>query len=405
MIGKNTLWFHYCVVVAIGCSNPPTNPHDFNPGEPPPAPRQKPIIDSIDWKPITTTSVDFRFWGASPRIAFDPSGTLGFARGSSPSWMRTTDGGKTWMGPEEGGLNIKVLSKEVTYRWWPLAKSTDSGVTWNWLQLPDADAQVLVVRSGDIAAWKTTAPTIWRTTDDGLGWLRVDLSGNVRSVASFDGSRFASAANGKLHISIDGRLTWQERPFVDATTPEAEWAFDAIWFSDAQTLVSTAQSKDSVARANGYIRRGVFRSLDGGISWSEVHVRNMGWSTYQTPYPTNTVGYSFIDPRSWIILIVHKGSSGMEVAYVFISDDEGNSCTDLPNLGYLSGFFNMYYKPAFAPPNWKVGLAGRYMTRDGGKTSSEQKEWAPFYTSAAYFLNPYEVIALYNFTIYRGTAP
>lgn len=221
--------------------------------------------------------------------------SVGYIAGENGAICRSADGGKTWnpvippngfkdgyqlysvdfIAPDTGfavGLKGRIL------------KTVDGGANWTWYSpsyLPITGLSFPTPAVGYAADWNYT----YKTTDSGRHWTPMNLTtGTVfPSQTQFHQAYFVNADTGffvstnnlQLHTTTDGGQTWTtSNPFVYSWTDAASLNF--------------------VDRLNGFILLGsgsnvnaVFRTRDGGLSWSQV------WISYSGPnYLTKA---SFLD--------------------------------------------------------------------------------------------------------------
>lgn len=115
---------------------------------------------------------------------------------------------------------------------------------------------------------------IWKTTNGGATWTPVnaglaDPDAKVHSVAlspnfTGDGSALAGAHNGGIHRSTDGGETWTKVYPTDSNKMEVH----AVAF--APNFASSRLALAAGGNHKGGLVAGIFRSSDGGASWSKV---------------------------------------------------------------------------------------------------------------------------------------
>jgi len=169
--------------------------------------------------------------------------TVAWASGSNGTYLRTTDGGKTW---QAGTI--------------PGASSLD----FRDIQAFDADT-ALVICAG-------TPAKIYKTTDGGQTWK--ETYSNTKSGVFFDSMAFWDETNGfafsdpvdghfLLIITSDGGESWQEVPSKNIPPPVPGEA----GFAASGTCVAV-QGKFNVWFCTGGAAARVFRSIDRGKTWT-----------------------------------------------------------------------------------------------------------------------------------------
>ena len=184
--------------------------------------------------------------------------------------LRTDDGGRSWGGAAYPAAWTRVLDARVRADGLALivghnpavarenlARSADGGVSWQVIALPLDDIAVKVLRLDTEAALVSAASgRLWRSVDGGLAWTPAGTTGPLAApLLDFPSADVGFALQGgptpRLHRTLDGGVTWQLR---SSGLPPFGMM---LAFADAQTgLLRTTD--------------GVFRSTDGGASWTEI---------------------------------------------------------------------------------------------------------------------------------------
>ncbi len=351
-----------------------------------------PITSEIKWEVILTDSrANF---GLGAGVAFDSSATFGLVRGSG-GWFRTVDGGRNWFFLEAlgSGPQLNIVSPTVAYAWRPPVRTEDGGKTWYALSGPFSASAGFEPAAEYVAfAWENQ--NLWRTEDGGRSWTATSLSKRVIDVTSANGKNIVAVVQDSssevLFFSADAGRSW-ERGAVDTTTLRNSgrgWLFQAARMRDSEIGVAGASTFRDASDSSLNVRtEGIFRTSDGGRTWEKVfEFRVLG---------NALISFTHAKFPRWHIL-ARSGSRLNPKAYV--SEDDGRTWE-----AGADGDFRVYdyYRPSFAPPDWRIGIAGPYMTQDGGKTWTE-RSW---YVRNAAFLNAYEVIGVRDSVILRGTAP
>lgn len=190
----------------------------------------------------------------------DGSGTVSGT--SSPSAITTTTGpvGRWIANSISQGGNSFVVADEQGY----IYRSTDNGV--NWLRLASVQnwSSVAQSNSGNVIVATSAGGNIHISTNSGTTWSEVASVQNWRSIAcsATCSTILAAVAGGKLWRSTNRGTSWSE---VGVTQP---WRSVAI-SEDGQIMVA--------APYNGII----YRSTDAGVTWERetTNHQNSQWTS------------------------------------------------------------------------------------------------------------------------------
>ncbi|MBK7096554.1 MAG: T9SS type A sorting domain-containing protein [Saprospiraceae bacterium] len=194
----------------------------------------------------------------------------GYAVGSGGSFLKTGDGGLTWIAYNTGFnfiFNRIIFLDEATgylvgnvnqNEGGRLLKTTDGGNTWTLLY---SDA----VRFHNIFFNQTGMACIvayerfYKSTDGGLTWPFVKINGtyDIYSVYFKNANEGFIAANGGGFKTSDGGMTWAE--FQDGT-------YNDVVFTDNNNGFMSSNSQYTV-----------LKTTNGGTSWSETSSTNIGF--------------------------------------------------------------------------------------------------------------------------------
>lgn len=191
-----------------------------------------------------------------------------------------------------------------------------------------------------------------------------------------------------LYYSNDGGTSWKKAN-IDTTGSGTGYRYYWTQFLSTKTAICAATWSTPAPQT----LVGIFRTADGGANWERV---------YQTAllYTSRGGGAVFVLARSPRVLLRTITDDNRFMYFTYNSDDDGLTWIPTGSWAGSSQPYS-YYTPTFAPPDWRIGISGPWMTQDGGK-SWNQKSW---YVANAAFLNAYEVIGVRDSVILRGTAP
>jgi photosystem II stability/assembly factor-like uncharacterized protein len=262
-------------------------------------------------------------------------------------------------------------------------RTTDAGVTWRQLAVPDAAA--LDFRDVDAidarTAWVLSigpgeASRIYKTADGGATWDRQFLNANPK--AFFDGMAFWDASHGvAVSDSVDGRFviirtengggTWTP---VDASAMPAALANEGA-FAASGTSVAVAGSDHAWIGTGAAATARVLRSSDRGRTWAVA----------PTPIPAGPsagiFSIAFRDAQHGVIVGGDYKQEGMAVANAAVTSDGGATWKPAGTRG-LSGFRSAVAWRTLAASGGRgfavlaTGPSGSDLSEDGGEA------WKPF---------------------------
>lgn len=360
-------------------------------------------------------------------IRFDASGQFGIAlsyydgRGSF-----TTDKGNTWQPVnliqwigQTGSFDFGLPTiADAQTAWLEVIRMQDrrlflgstisGGRTWTFKEFPHSEifnksirlsvSTIYAFQRRQFADWG-----LWRqrkdfylSVDGGSSWsprslphyvidMALAAAKTIIAATASDSTRYATSS---LLISTDEGLSWK------TTYTDTLWYFHYVFFpTPSEGIAIAARYRTDIDSTR--LRQAVFRTSNGGNTWTKTYEFNMPW---RDKYSSSIMSAAilFAVPPTWILHIHYSftGSGGINIDR-YRSDDNGLTWAYLENLrGY-------YYEPAFAPPDWKVGIRGNQLTQDGGRTWQVK----PWLITQAFFTSPYEVFAVKDSMILRGVAP
>ena len=323
---------------------------------PPPARAQEAYPESL-WSSLQWRNVGPPRGGRSIAAAGSDARPMEYFMGTTGGGLwKTTDGGLNWrpvtdgqmnsasigavqvcesnpdivyMGTGETQLRGNIQQGDGAYR------STDGGETWEHVGLAETQniARIRIHPDDCDVAWvaafgKHSADNpergVFKTTDGGATWRRV---------------LHRSDKAGAVDIS------------VDATDPDVLYA--AIWEAWRRSWGMSSGGEDS----------GLFKSMDGGESWTEI-TDNIGLA--EGPIGKIGVAVSPANPDRVWVLVEHEPDGG-----VWRSDDAGATWERVNEERKLRQRA-FYYTRVYADPNDEDVVyalnTGLYRSRDGGAT-------------------------------------
>jgi photosystem II stability/assembly factor-like uncharacterized protein len=205
--------------------------------------------------------------------------------------------------------------------------SIDSGVTWNAAApLPGAIMAYALAELADATVVAGTFPLgdVFATSDRGATWTRYDgppaeLATEVHSLLlASNGSLLAGCAPlGHVFVSTDGGASWPTGVQLSASIVPwclAEWPAGTLWAGTTR-------------------QKGLFRSIDWGMSWVNTGTFHAGGETLTSP----SIASMLPRPREPALYagLVMRGHGSM--GGVFKSTDAGVNWYSLDGLRYCHG--------------------------------------------------------------------
>lgn len=256
-------------------------------------------------------------------VAVDLTNNQIIYAGALTGFWKTTDGGVNWYQPSPVSYPYAelVVDPDIPGGIWGIwgwgswsdgvYLSTDGGATWDvsyWMYCGDALA--MSAANHDVlyaAAWNPNPPQpssgIWRTVNHGGDWYGEWLGEySFRCLAvhpSDEEIAYAGCEQGKLFKTVNGGQLWSELPIlslpvlslgIDSFQPDkvfaamgmgtfsdgvyrstnggSSWEV-AAWFYKPNALAMEWRNPEVIYA--GSRDAGVIRSLDGGVSWTEIN--------------------------------------------------------------------------------------------------------------------------------------
>lgn len=272
------------------------------------------------------------------------------------SYDTTYFSGLEWqnVGPNRGGRSIAVAGSDVR----PLEyyfgatggglwKTTDGGTTWEpvtdgqigsasvgALAVCEADPDVVYIGTGEVQLRGNIqrGDGVYRSRDGGETWEHIGLE-EARNISRVrvhprDCNTVFAAAFGHygeeneergIYKSTDGGETWRKVLYRDARSGGADLSIHPV---DPNLMYATLWEawRKPWAMSSGGPGSGLFRSTDGGESWTEI-TNNPGFIPQGMLVGKSGISVSPVD-RNRVFAIVEADSGG-----VFRSDDGGETWT------------------------------------------------------------------------------
>ncbi len=273
---------------------------------------------------------------------------------------RTTDGGQTWQNITDGKSDISSVGA---------------------ISVAPSDPNVIYVGTGESQLREdlTFGTGMYRSTDAGQTWAHlglgeaqqitdiiVDPRDPERAYVSAIGHAFGPNKERGVFRTLDGGRTWKQVLFVDDSTGAQDLAMDP---SNPRVLYASfykfQRTPWSMIAGGG--RSGLWKSTDGGDTWSELS-RNPGLP--RTALGKIGIDVSRANPRRLYASIEAPDSTGG----FFRSDDAGDTWERMNDDARI-WVRNWYYSTVTADPRDENTVYVMNLTVlksiDGGKTFSE----------------------------------
>ncbi len=336
-----------------------------------------------------------------PAAASQPSGAEAAALPAATSEEQEEPQGPwhglTWrlIGPFRGGRVVAVsgvIGDRPTYYFGGVAggvwKTTDGGLTWRpvtdktkdmspaigAIAVAPSDANVIYAGTGEtcIRGNIVGGNGVFKSIDAGKTWSYVGLrdthavgriivhpkNSEIAFVAAL-GHPFGPNPERGIFRTTDGGKTWSKVLYKDENTGGIDLAFDPnnsnLIFAGLWQARRSPWSMDSGGPGSG-----LYRSTDGGTTWKRLSGHGLPEGT------TGRIGVAaaYSGSRVWALIENDKGG-------LFRSDDGGDTWT-LVNSERQYRQRAFYYTHVFADPRSADGVyvlnTGMYRSNDGGKT-------------------------------------
>lgn len=269
----------------------------------------------------------------------------------------TIDGGKSWseVAPDLGEYVYSVI---VTTGDTPgvfvgtgagVFRSMDGGLSWSWATAGLGFGKWIHDLAADPAKQSTlyaaTSAGLRKSTTAGASWTLADAGTNTATVDALaidptdSAVIYAATWDNGVYKSVNGGMSW--RPAGTRTIGEP-------------SVTSLAIDPKSPSNLYAGTKKGLRRSTDGGASWQETGGK----------FARDEVTGVAIDPTSPPTVYAGTRASG-----IFKSTDRGKSWTEIDNFK-PSNIKSILFDPASATTVYIATGSGPFKTTDGGQTWS-----------------------------------
>jgi photosystem II stability/assembly factor-like uncharacterized protein len=281
---------------------------------------QPSTIDDGDWRAMGPGPIGTVDAGRVAALAIDPRNSQVIYAGAAQGGVwKSTNGGTSWSALTDtqcslaiGALVLDPLNPDIVYAGTGeqnysgdsfygcgVLKSTNGGTTWTILGSSIFDTSTGGARTGRIAIIPDVPPAasssvllaattfgLYRSADAGNTWTRVIIAGNPNSqatdvavhprnptivYAAFTSTGF-NVANG-IYKSTDGGVTFPTRLTAGLPTANVGRITFAIAPSGPDTMYVAVHNTST----SGLL--GIWRSIDGGTSWTQATAQNANCGT------------------------------------------------------------------------------------------------------------------------------
>jgi photosystem II stability/assembly factor-like uncharacterized protein len=254
------------------------------------------VLKSVDggasWAPAAVADLvyrDFDPWVGS--LAIDPNAPATLYLASNNGVFKSTAAGASWSRltpPAALSVSQVVAIEPGGIAVWAggfngIARSTDGGATWT-LPTDGFSKRVLSLAFDPAAAQTVYAGTdgtgVWKSSNGGMSWVEVNNDGGAGWVRS---GRIATLAvdpahPGTIYAGVDGRAVWKSTDGGGSWSPVTQGLVDpatlayatptALAFDPHDPTALYLTVADSLFSSGAGGLAGVYRTTDGGASWS-----------------------------------------------------------------------------------------------------------------------------------------
>lgn len=193
-----------------------------------------------------------------------------YATAADQGSFKSTDAGATWSqihtGPVSGNVAVDPVQPTTLYQAFNLnqvLKSTDGGATWRASSRGLAQAMIAVTAVDPTRHTRVfvAGNGVWRSLDGGVSWnparqgLPKGFAGLIDALAVSPSGTLYAATNSGVFKSLDAGNSWQP-------------ARQGLPAGDLVLALALAPANPQILWATTLISGGVFRTTDGGASWS-----------------------------------------------------------------------------------------------------------------------------------------
>ena len=302
------------------------------------------------------------------------------------------------IGPYRGGRSVAsvgVVGDPLTYYMGTVGgglwKTTNAGVNWfnisddyfktssvGAIAVADSDSRIIYVGMGEHAPRGVTTSYgdgVYKSTDAGETWEHIGLektqqisriiihpeNPNIVFVAAQGAINGPTKERG-IYKSIDGGKTWSNVLFVNQLTGASELSID---YNNPQILYASMWKHQRLPWQviSGGQGDGVYKSIDGGNNWFKIE--------NGLPSELGKMAISVSRANSDKVFLLAEGNSNKRSGGLFVSNNAGESWSKVSSYAELTSRA-WYYIEVFADPNDEdtvyVLSARAFRSIDGGKT-------------------------------------
>jgi len=244
-----------------------------------------------------------------------------------------------------------------------ILKSTDGGATWNTTGLVFTATggtnmkctEIFIDPTNSSTLWASTSDGLYKTTNAGTNWTKT-LTGNIKDLCLKPGNStilYAVTTN-KFYRSTDAGATFTT---ITAGLPASAGRFSIdVTPADPQRVYL-------IASTTGNAYQGVYKSTDGGTSFTAV----------------NTSTNVFENTQSWYTMPIGVSATNADEVYVgclnvWKSTNGGTSFTRLNNWSTVNGTYthaDIHYIQAFKGRIYVGSDGGIYRTTNSGSSFAD----------------------------------
>jgi photosystem II stability/assembly factor-like uncharacterized protein len=287
------------------------------------------------------------------------TGSVAWALREPNQLFITTNGGQTWQSETTPADQIQVTFLDALHGW------------------------VITQDSGKVTS------TVFRTSDGGATWTRMQQSGSAFSPgSSFLGLRFATATTGwttclcsstapngrptYIAVTHDSGATWQPLHLIQPPGGDTPTYNLPLFFTTQEGVLIGTYTPSNSSMLRGQINR---QPAIGMPSTAVIYVTHDGGMTWAGPYTQNLLGLGspdFIDTQHGWVVQFSSSSSNTSNFTLLTTSDSGQHWTTVPTSANFTNNFSPGSVLSFVSSQigWAVGYGGSALlkTNDGGHT-------------------------------------
>lgn len=290
---------------------------------------------TMEWQPAGPYNIGGRITSLAVSPADDQTIFIGAASGGV---FKTTDGGSSWIPVFDQAASLSIGD----------------------LAIAPSDPQIVYVGTGEANAGGGSlaydGAGMYKSTDGGITWQNIGLeqTGSTGKVAIHPqrpdivyaatmGSLFENNEERGLFRSNDGGSSWEQVLHVSDSTGVIDVAIHPT-----QPNIIFAATWERIRRPHrrqyGGITSGIYRSDDGGDSWTKLSL------PVSNPFRTGRIGLAIspVNPNRIYASVVNDANSLL--AGIYRSDDLGASWQALPLSGIVQAGFMWWFGKIYADP-------------------------------------------------------